>query len=380
MKKDTHLLSNTYFDCNTSNIKLILPYLKSIGITEKKKKYIYDFIPHWISIDANMEFSRENYRPNSDLTKIFFQNGELQLNKTPTIMNRLKDSFNEIEKLSNAKTYILNKSQERSHNVGWETYYKKGVDSEFIKIFKIDDKVSFSFALNNLSDKVENLHTTISIKTGAKITSNGIVGFDNIKIMIRDFIKNLRGIPNISNTKVLKALDNTFNLFNNQNTLNQEKIINDETNRLNNDKIIKPHIINYMESEKNIEQQSKTIIDDKAFIKDMSKKYSDSLGIEKLEIELARKKSELAKYTKSITSDKDLVKKQKIFNKSKDDNSKLKDEIIYLVEKKINKNLPIKIQRTIIERYTDIDQEIIKPDKEIIETEKENSIEFLEDR
>lgn len=127
---------------------------------------------------------------------------------TQTIMSKFAQQFTEIQTLTNTKVVALNKADPKyiRFNAFLDSSYTKGVESDHIKIFKINESQSFAFAFYYIN--IDSPYLMINFKEEEDIVS-AKYSVETAKTKVNEFIKILKVL---SKSKQINA-DNIQNSF-----------------------------------------------------------------------------------------------------------------------------------------------------------------------
>jgi len=139
--------------------------------------------------------------------------------KQITPMARLKSHFKTFEiNIGNiASEFNLSKSAPKYNPYGGESGYggsSKGVKSDFIKIYKINEKDSFAFSFNGITSDTTKTLITVSIKHNEDLVSV-VTSFEGFKAKIKSLnsvLEVLSSMEKLSGKSLLSTIDNTFGI------------------------------------------------------------------------------------------------------------------------------------------------------------------------
>ena len=230
--------------------------------------------------------------------------------KNTTPMKILKDTFEDLHQIIGAPVE-LNKSAPKTHyGRNWETTTTKGVESDFIRIYKTNsDNKSFSFSFDNLDGKKGTITVVFKevLKDTDKFTSNTF-NFDNFKTRLKTFIQTLKILQNTKSLNTESMKETVFAVFDLKSGIKARN------------EILKEAVVSIKEEVKPF--RKKMLSANRKYIKTVEdvdilqrtfqnerKIISKELGITELELELAKKKKILDTKTKKIHLE--LIKKHR---------------------------------------------------------------------
>jgi len=202
--------------------------------------------------------------------------------KTQTPMTLLKDSFDTLNTLI-CKPIDLNKSSPK----GYYSYESKGVESDFVRIYKLDDLNSFGFIFNGLDGKSGTI--LVNWKYSDKYLQR-IFNFEDFKIRLKSFNKTLKILKSsklINNTSTIK--ETFISMFDIQEGVRElNKVVDEVLIEINTE--LKDIRDKLSSSKLTLSEQK----EDLSIVKEeyqIIKKHNETLlGIDKLEEELKEKK------------------------------------------------------------------------------------------
>lgn len=142
-----------------------------------------------------------------------------------TPMQVLKNQFDDFKTTlcqCGFKEVVLNKSNPKTHVTYFcgerEVFEKKGVSSDFIKLFKIkfnkEKSYSIGFSFNYLNLRIEDQTIKVSLKTGEDIFLKSkefsIVEFQEI---FKNLLKNYKNQTNLNHEKIIQSITKDFCLL-----------------------------------------------------------------------------------------------------------------------------------------------------------------------
>ena len=262
-----------------------------------------------------------------------------------SIVSKYSKNFKHFQKLTGLKPINLNKVSSKYvwHYTYSKSYETKGVDSDFIRIYKIDQNNSVAFAFNykNLDEP----HVIVSIKTGdnidySKHSENGFKAKFSTMMSVLKVLNKTNGI----NTKSLKESVNS--VFINNSDINVDKEYDDLLKEAK--KEVSKKKRKYEKNLKElalVEDELKTI---KNLILKKKEQFNKKYNIEELEKKLrdARKKQKtaVANLEEKLELGKIKVKKRDLERKVYSMNSEIRKAVDDVCGNKITKKMKKKME------------------------------------
>jgi hypothetical protein len=227
--------------------------------------------------------------------------------KTSTPMTLLKDKFKEFNYLIDIKPFELNKSEPKYVpyfvNLPDDRCQTKGVSSDFIRVYNLNQKKSFAFAFNNLDGKNGTITVTFketTSKTKSDLFIDRTFDFETFKTNFKVLIQTLKILNknNILNINTIE--DSIFETFNLKNSKEEKELLVQDTL-----KELKKELKPYRTKVLTTIRKNKKCNDELMILKnDLTKQknqLSKELGIDELEKLLKEKKEILNKKISSLT-------------------------------------------------------------------------------
>jgi hypothetical protein len=266
-----------------------------------------------------------------------------------TSIKKLKDHFEKLKGFF-GKPIDLNKSSPK--NDSYHEYQSKGVESDFVRIFKINKErfieSSFAFSFTNPEDSEK---TLIAMSLKIKNTMNNqeellngsLYNVIQMKDKIREFVKVLELLKKINNynpESVQEAVKTIFE-FEKQNTQTEEMIKKAKKEILQYVKTLDNELIETVESyDKKLDEYNKK---KKSFEK-LREKIDNKLGISKLKERLKELETQMKEELRDEETSFNIIKKQEL------ELSKKKVDLINSKRKKIDvmiSKYPLSIQKSL---------------------------------